>query len=279
METSFVIWNTKRKSLYDQVSDLAHEQTADLIILIESTAVPSQMINYLEIKTNQKFYYHKNTMQFENGHLYFKYENSEVRTLTEHKRYSIKEIKTCSEIFNLVIVHLPSKNNWGNSADHDAMCTVLIRDIDYFEKDNGHKKSIIVGDFNMNPFENGLINATGLHSVMDREIAETKSRNIYDKEYEFLYNPMWSYLGTKGKGIVNGTNYHNTGKYLNYYWNLYDQILIRPDLLKYFDEDKLEIITEINGTSLTKRVKETTRIEDSISDHLPVRFKLNFKTI
>lgn len=279
MEKSFIIWNTKRKALYDEVSDLAFEQNADFIILIESTAVPSQMIDYLEIKTNQKFYYHKNTLQFENGHLYSKFKTNDVRTLTEHKRYSIKEIKTENEIFNLGIVHLPSKNNWGNSADHDAMCTVLKRDIDYFENDNGHKKSIIVGDFNMNPFENGLINATGLHSVMDREIAETKSRNIYDDEYEFLYNPMWSYLGTKGKGTVNGTNYHNTSKFMNYYWNLYDQVLIRPDLLKYFNEDQLEIITEINGTSLTKRVKETTRIDDSISDHLPVRFKLKFNTI
>lgn len=275
MEITFVIWNTKRKALYEEVSNLVDEQQADIVVLIENSGIPSQMLEHIEIKTKAKYYYHKNYLQFKNGHLYSKIASKEIRTLTENKRYSIKEIKISGEIINLGIVHLPSKNNWGNSADHDALCTVLKRDIDYFEDENGHKKSIILGDFNMNPFENGIINATGLHSVMDREIAETKFRNIYDKDYEFLYNPMWSFLGSKGRGSINGTNYHNTGKYMNYYWNMYDQVLIRPDLLKYFDEEQLEIITEINGVNLIKRVNETNRINDDISDHLPVRFKLN----
>ncbi len=275
MELTFIVWNTNRKALYEEVSDLAFEHQADFIILIENLGVSSQMIDYLEMKTNNTYLYHKNTLRFENGHLYTKSNFNNIRTLNEHQRYSIKEITLSGETFNLVIVHLPSKNNWGNSADHDAICSVLKQDIDYFENDNGHQKTIVLGDFNMNPFENGMINAMGLHSVMDRNIAETKYRKIYDEDYEFLYNPMWSFLGSKGKSNINGTNYHNTSKYMNYYWNMYDQVLLRPDLLNYFNEDDLEIISKINGIDLTKTVNNTKRINTDVSDHLPIKFKLN----
>jgi len=275
MELSFILWNTQRKALYKEVTDLVFEQNAEFVILIENIADPWQLVNQLSASTGKQFYYHKN-IQFKKGHFYSINSDSSTSTLYEHPRYCIKEIKTSNALFNLCIVHLPSKNNWGNQDDHNAMCTQLIEDINFVEAQNKHRRTIIVGDFNMNPFENGMINAFGLHSVMNRDIAKTNNREIYNKKFEFLYNPMWSFLGDFGRGNVNGTHYHNTSTYASHFWNMYDQILIRPDLLDNFDDNKLFIIEKINGVSLTKIIRATTRIDDSISDHLPLNFKLDF---
>ena len=276
MELSFVIWNTKRKALYQEVCNLVFEQQADFLILIETDTESNQLVQQLSAKTGRQFYYQKNISKFKNGHLYSADPYNSIKTIYEHQRYCIKEIKTSTTLFNLCIVHLPSKNNWGNSADHDTMCIQLMDDIRFVEKTNKHRRSIIVGDFNMNPFEDGIINARGLHAVMNRDIAQTNSREIYGTSYDFFYNPMWSLMGDLGKAGLNGTHYHNTSTYISHFWNMYDQILVRPEMLDNFDDNDLSIVEKINGVSLTKIVKSTVRVDDNISDHLPIAFKLNF---
>lgn len=58
-----------------------------------------------------------------------------------------------------------------------------------------------------------------------------------------------------------------------YFWNLFDQVLLRPDLMERFSNDQLEILTTAAGTSL---LSEDGRINAAAaSDHLPVLFRLN----
>ena len=276
-EYTFLVWNTARKSMYKEISELAKMTKADFIILIESDAIPSQMISNLTISTGNKYYYSNNKMKFSNGHLYSLFDDSKIRNLTAHPRYIIKEVRLPETNFNLCILHLPSKNNWGNSLDHDSLCTEINEDINHYENINGHKKSIITGDFNMNPFDNGIINAKGLHSVMDRKIAEREKRSIYEKDYHFFYNPMWSFYGVQGKSRLNGTNYFNSSKFVNYYWNMYDQVLVRPKLLENFEDNDVQIIEHTLTKDLTYLYRNEIRIDTDISDHLPITFKLNFK--
>jgi hypothetical protein len=35
---------------------------------------------------------------------------------------------------------------------------------------------VVIGDFNMNPFDRGMVNANGFHAVMSRQIAALRSR-------------------------------------------------------------------------------------------------------
>ncbi len=57
---------------------------------------------------------------------------------------------------------------------------------------------------------------------------------------------------------------------------MYDQVLVRPQMLENFDDSKLFIIEKINGVSLVKVKRTVLTINDEISDHLPLNFKLNF---
>jgi endonuclease/exonuclease/phosphatase family metal-dependent hydrolase len=273
-ELTFVSWNTMRKPLYNEVAGLVCDLQAHLVILIESRANPIQMLTTLAIKAQHDFVFAPNRFQFDKAQVYYRKGTCEMRVLNEHKRFSIREVSTPSQQFILAVVHLPSKLHL-DDRDQSDVCNDLADEIAFQEQQLGHKRTIIVGDFNMNPFEAGMVSAKGLHAVMEREIAQNQSRHVFEKEYTFFYNPMWPFFGTAGKGNVSGTHYHNSGSYHNYYWHIFDQVLIRPELLYGFDDSHLKIVDSIEGLSLINKVSAERRIDPSISDHLPITFKLH----
>ena len=117
-----------------------------------------------------------------------------------------------------------------------------------------------------------MIKARGLHSVMDKSVINNNGKaTVRGNEYEFLYNPMWGFLGDTGKGKVAGTMYYNSSKSINFYWHIYDQVLIRPELIDFFDDSLLDIITRINQKQL---VTSNFVIDKQYSDHLPIKFNL-----
>ncbi|MCP4213910.1 MAG: hypothetical protein GY765_04595 [bacterium] len=127
----------------------------------------------------------------------------------------------------------------------------------------------------MNPFEPGFVSTEGFHSVMDKRIARKVSRKVQGEERSFFYNPMWGRLGDESAGPP-GTYYYSDSQYVCYFWNTFDQVLLRPGLVDLFSNDCLKVITEINGTSL---IRENGTPNKSItSDHLPLLFRLNIET-
>jgi len=169
-----------------------------------------------------------------------------------------------------VLVHLSSKLYYEGS-DQDAMVPEIKKFIDTIETTNNSSNTIVLGDFNMDPFQNGMIQATGFHSTFDKRTARQGKRTIQGKEYKYFYNPMWSFYGELGKGDVHGSYYNAISKPICYFWNIFDQILLRPELLEFFDEDSLKILTSIDGTDL---LNKHSRVNNEISDHLPVEFEL-----
>jgi hypothetical protein len=133
----------------------------------------------------------------------------------------------------------------------------------------------------MNPFEDGIIASHGLHSTFSREIALTYTRFYGGHHYRYFYNPMWSFFGDFSKGDVLGTYYINNYRPINYHWNIYDQVMLRPELLPNFDDKKLEIISKIGTGDLLKMENGITKVDKVYSDHLPIKFelKLNNKIV
>jgi endonuclease/exonuclease/phosphatase family metal-dependent hydrolase len=170
----------------------------------------------------------------------------------------------------LAVTHFPSKRYW-DDISQTAQCVELANSIKLQEEEVGHSRTVLVGDFNMNPFEDGMVIAGGLHAVMSREVATRGARTVSAKSYQFFYNPMWNLLGDVTPGPP-GTYYYDNAVQKAFFWNMFDQVLVRPDLLTSFDNDDLKILTSVGETSLlSPNGRPNTRIA---SDHLPILFKL-----
>ena len=149
---------------------------------------------------------------------------------------------------------------------------ILTETIRKKEDEVGHTRTVLVGDLNMNPFEDGVVSSTGLHAVMTRKIAEKKSRIVQDNEYLYFYNPMWSLFGDGSKGPP-GTYYYYKAEHKVYFWNIFDQVLLRPDLIDFFSNDDLMIL-DSDGKNVLLSSQGIPDINVA-SDHLPIYFTLN----
>jgi len=86
-----------------------------------------------------------------------------------------------------------------------------------------------------------------------------------------FYNPMWSHFGDARTDTA-GSYYYERAQHVNYFWNMFDQVLIRPELAERFDANKLRIITSVGARSL----RPDGRPDRNYSDHLPIVFELDF---
>ncbi|KAA6332646.1 hypothetical protein EZS27_018869 [termite gut metagenome] len=267
----FLFWNiNENDNIYDKIAYLAISEEIDVLMLAEFNGKPSELL--LELNKDKTRYNYLPNKTYDKIHVFVKSPKL-ISAIYDAPRYTVKSIASpiIGESINLVILHYQSKRNWSTD-DQSAHASELKSEIEEIEDKQGHKRTIVCGDFNMNPFEKGLVQHSGFHAVMEKEIAQKQTRIVSNKEYHFFYNPMWGFLGDLGRGKVSGTMYYSPANPIVYHWNLYDQVLIRPDLINYFNDAGLDIVTQIGSTNL---LTERKHIDTNISDHLPIKFELN----
>ena len=192
-----------------------------------------------------------------------------VRVLFENSYYTIKEITIKNVKYIIVGVHFPSKLCCTDE-ERQAKSNELTHDIIDYENKTGSDRTLIVGDFNANPFENCMVNANSLHSISVDKEARRLSRTVLKTEYKMFYNPMWALYGTHTAPY--GTYYVSSGKINHFYWNIFDQVIMRPSLISFFDQRSLKIISRTGDISL---LKDNYKPDRKISDHLPIFLTIN----
>jgi len=185
------------------------------------------------------------------------------------------------EELTLFVVHFASKRYRSDESQRLAV-PGFSQEIRLLEQEAGHGRTLLVGDLNMNPYELGIVGAEGLNAVMTREIAYLGSRTIDGRDYPFFYNPMWNHFGDAGHDVhppgspehaPAGTCYYPSAESRWYFWNMFDQVLLRPTLLPFFKNEAVRIlVTDGNTSLLTEKGLPDRR---AISDHLPLLFRLN----
>ena len=93
------------------------------------------------------------------------------------------------------------------------------------------------------------------------------------RDYRFFYNPMWALLGD-ARSKTAGSYHYAASEHVSYFWNVFDQVLIRPDLCKGFNTETLKILTAADDQSLVRADGRPN--QSKYSDHLPIVFELNF---
>jgi hypothetical protein len=175
----------------------------------------------------------------------------------------------------LSVVHgLDKRNN--SPAKQELFLQQVVAALSYCENKVGHDRSIVLGDFNANPFESPVASALGMNAVISRAIAQSDPRRMLNQSYPYFYNPMWNLYGDEPRSSAPATYYYRGSDPHELYWHMLDQVLIRPSLLNRFDFSALDIVTEVRSTELigSRGTPDRTRF----SDHLPVVFGVDLST-
>ncbi len=270
---NFLFWNMARKPLTDSLARLAARHQTDVLLLAECALSPRQVLAALNKTEKVWSWVAPLAGQEQKVTIFTRFKPNLLAPRLDAPRWTIQELSWPDAPSVLVVaVHFPSK--WNTDTGSQAFeCIELANDIRAVETQVGHRRTLVVGDFNMNPFEEGMIAANGLHAQSSRVIALGGSRRVDGRDYRFFYNPMWNFWGDNGRG-PGGTYFYRGSQIVSLSWNIFDQVLLRPELLPFFDGAQLEILTGDGEISfLTRAGTPTTR---GGSDHLPIRFRLDF---
>ena len=257
----FLFWNThKNDSINFVLSKLIMENHISIAILAEYTANMQELIDILASNNIIMKQYYSGCDRIK---LLGSPNSVEPRLDTGHATIQIindKDILCC--------VHLNCQLYSGHQGRREILIEQIVHDIQTVEREIGTENSIVVGDFNINPYDPSCIDARYFHGIPVYSEAKRKSREIAGREYCMFYNPMWNLLGDFKPPF--GTYYYNEGGTQNTYWNIYDQVIFKPVLRERFVDKSLKIITQTNTISL---LNENGHPDKNISDHLPIVFE------
>ena len=267
------------------LAEVVNENKIDIVVLQEAfgkmvnSSLNSQLEQYDEIVTPGNV--------IENGVRIFLKRNAFQHSLVErhsgNKLVLVHLKKTGGfEEFNIAAVHLHSKV--GNSERQQLWKNLpIVNKIrDFEDKTANNNNTILVGDFNHNPYENNLLDPYILNCKDSKNLI-TILTNIHtskSKQNNFWYNPMWNLLGDYD--FTNG-NERVTGTYFRYtmdetpIWNLFDGFILRSSIMDRVDYTQSSILTSTKTTQFLKSFtigKGDSLINEQLSDHLPIKFTL-----
>lgn len=260
----YLFWNThKNKNINSILCDLIVENCVSVVALAEYYADINDLIELLRSRgvSMQQF----PTSGCERIHIL----GNTVLQIEPHLQTDRSSIQIIGKNIILCCVHLSSQIYSDNTDRREIDIEQIISDILDLEQELNTKNTIIVGDFNINPYDKSCISARYFHGVPIYEESKRESRTISGKEFYMFYNPMWNFLGDFSEPY--GTYYHSSGDTINTYWNVYDQVIIRPALRERFADNSLKILTETATKSLLCQNKHPNC---DISDHLPITFEI-----
>ncbi|MEA5141497.1 endonuclease/exonuclease/phosphatase family protein [Arcicella rigui] len=271
---NIAFWNINKKELSDLLVEFTHENNVDILCLAEvHENTVSEFIK--KINSFDANDYKQITASKDKVIVISRYPEDnfiDKSNLYSSKRFTAHYFQIPLLIeFNLITLHFHSKQNWSDISQ--AMeCATLAQAIREIEKNTQSSNTIVIGDFNMNPFEIGMLSTNGFHAIPDLALAnQSKSRKVDDVHYPFFYNPMWNFFGDFQE--PSGTFYYRSSQSISYEWHIFDQVIFRPSVAEYLDDNYMEIITKVFTESLLSPLKRPD--SKLYSDHLPIIFKLN----
>jgi hypothetical protein len=240
-------------------------------MLAECPLKPGSLLEVLNSATSEFFHIQTDCPKLE---LFTRFSNEHVLPLEAGNDFLIHRVVLPDRLeILLCLVHFPSKLRQqpiDQTMYAVEFCDVLTRAEEVVE----HTRTLLVGDLNMNPYEDGVVTTRGLHAVMTRAIAQRPTRRVKFESNPYFYNPMWRHFGERTEGHA-GTYYYSSPKARADFWNIYDQVLIRADLLPHFRDEDLFILHRDLDTGKSFLTARGVPDSDALSDHLPILFSLD----
>lgn len=264
-----LFWNQRRKDLSKIVGTAATTLRPDIFAFCETGASSQRTIDALSSAEKYHFTTGRVGKRF---HIFTRFNKRFIGIRSEAERYLILDIELpARERFLLMVLHAPSKSAGWDPSSHALEMSQYVAALRTAQDEYNLSRSVIVGDFNMNPFEPGMVGAAAFNAVMDARQAKRGSRVVQQRKYEYFYNPMWNLLGDHSPGPP-ATLFYSANTQDELHWHMLDQVIVSPEMIDHFDVSSLRILDEIGDFCL---VTPHGRPRSSqYSDHLPIYFEL-----
>lgn len=180
--TTFLFWNLNGKPLQELVARLSKRHEVDVIMLVECTISPTVLLTTLNPADDVSYHYVPQ-IGCRKVELFTRFPADFIPPVVETDRLTTRHLQLPGQTDILLAVnHFPSKLRMDDPSQ-TAESVQLAFDIRDAEDRVGHTRTVVVGDLNMNPFDDGLVQANGLHAIMSRQIATSGSRVVQGRDY------------------------------------------------------------------------------------------------
>jgi endonuclease/exonuclease/phosphatase family metal-dependent hydrolase len=266
--TVVLFWNTKKNAVQEDIGSICRDHSVDILVLAETEISKPLLLRNLNAGGQRG--YHEFTRQSERIRFFSRIPPEYVTVVYEGAGASIADVNPpIGRRLLIVGAHLRSKM-WAETPDHRLQVETLVGKIAELETRFNHKNTIVIGDLNMNPFEEPMVAANGFHAVMSKQVAQKLSRKVQGRQWDYFYNPMWSLMGDESRGPP-GTFFRRESGTVGYFWHMFDQVLIRPALLDSYAFENMHVLT----TTGMRNIYDGEIIDARISDHLPLVVRLS----
>lgn len=261
-----LFWNVNRSDLTRLVCSLAETTKADVVVLNESS-VPTQTTLRMLHKDVSTDFFVPTTNSEKRFHCFCRNRDLGLTEVHSGFRISVRTLSVSSNLTLLALVHGVDIQNY-DTEERQSFAQTLATELQFVKQSWGTNRLIVMGDFNMNPFDRGMNLAAGLNAMMTKACTSAGTRRHLDKDYDLYYNPMWSFLGDLSDGPP-GTIY-DTSRRGPYGWSMLDQVILSHSVVGLFGG--VQIITSTGANSLLDgKGRPDSR---NASDHLPLMLEL-----
>ena len=258
---NILFWNLKRNAIEDYIIDCIVENNVDIAIFSEFDKT-----NFNKIEENLGNMYSRIlSVQDDRKVTLIAKTTFLVTILQQQNRYNIYSVKTALKDYLLVAIHLEDRRNY-QPAERIETIRCLVADIEKTEELLGCNNTIVIGDFNANPYDEELLSKFAFNAVLFKTIVnKSELTNPNTLKRKRFYNPILHYISENTE--MYGSFYYEKD-YRTPYWYCFDQILVRKSLVDNINH--MEYLKRINVKDLLKNSIPNTEI----SDHLPLLVNL-----
>lgn len=207
--TTFLFWNVQNKQLDGHIVSLVRQHNVDVLLLIEHLKPDSTLFS--QLNTVRPF--QRVTTHHRFG-VYVSFNSALMMRITPpttNDRVDYWDVNLSKKNrLLLVLVHGLDIINYSEEA-RSLFFDRVRNDILWIEGNDrnvGHKQTVVLGDFNANPFEAIVGGIRGLHAIRVKDVGGRQTRSVMSQDFEFFCNPMWSCYKGWEKGPP-GTHYYN----------------------------------------------------------------------
>lgn len=267
-----LFWNQSRKNLASVVAAAALPLRLDIIAVCEASGSYKSSLKELNRVTK----YHATTGRVgERFQIFTRFPPNFVSVRHEADRFIILDVTLpAREPFLLMVLHGPSKGAGWTATGIALELSHYAASLRETQAKLDRPHAVVVGDFNANPYEPGMVGAAAFNTVMDarqlvrREIPE---KTVQGRKYSHFYNPMWNLWGDCTPGPP-ATYYYDAHTQEEAQWHMLDQVIVSPAMVEYLNVPSIRVIDQVGEHRLVTAQGRPRKAH--YSDHLPLYFEL-----